>query len=141
METEYIEEIDHTGTVVSVNPGSVKVSIDTDGECGSCPAAKLCKGSEQSTLEIPTNAANSFKRGDRVILTGTEQMHRKAIMLATVLPCIALIAVMIIVYLLTFSQIAAALCGLGTTLVFFMILYLCRNKIAHEFNFTIKPLN
>lgn len=64
-------------------------------------------------------------------------MHRKAIMYATVLPCIALVAVMVAVYLLTLNQLAAALSGIGVMILFFFILWCSRNKIAHEFCFTI----
>ena len=70
-------------------------------------------------------------------MRGTEQMHHKAIMYATVLPCAFLVAVMVAVYLITFNQLAAALSGLGVTILFYVILWACRNKIAHEFVFSI----
>ena len=50
-------------------------------------------------------------------------MHHKAIMYATVLPCAFLVAVMVAVYLITFNQLAAALSGLGVTILFYVILW------------------
>lgn len=133
--------IEHDAIVVSTTPSknAVVVRLDDSDECGECPAARICQASGQSDNKITviTPHAARFKKGDIVTLRGTEQMHHKAVMLATVLPCIALVAVMVAVYLITFNQLAAALCGIGVTFAFYLILYLCRNKIAHEFLFTI----
>lgn len=138
---ETIEHVDHDAIVIAVEPSkdTVKVKIDDSDECGDCPAASLCQGAGQSenTISILTPHASSYKKGDIVTIRGTEQMHRKAIMYATVLPCVALVVVMVAVYLLTFNQLAAALSGLGVTIAFYFMLWLCRNRIAHEFCFTI----
>lgn len=137
-----IDFIEHSATVTETFPkrNAIEVRIsDADG-CGSCPAAALCRvsGEKGSLLEIPTRSAGSYCPGEKVTVIGTERMHRRAIMLATVIPCIVLVAVMVIVFLLTFDQMLAALCGLGTMTAFFVILYFLRNKIAHEFSFTVR---
>lgn len=133
--------IDHTGIVMAVDSkgGTMKVKLDNAGDCGDCPANKICEATGQTentvTVTIPNGAA--YKKGDIVTLRGTERLHHKAVMYATVLPCIALVAVMVAVYVVTFNQLAAALSGIGVTIVFYIGLWLCRNKIAHEFSFTI----
>ncbi len=138
---EFVDHIDHKGIITSVNTkeNTVTVRVDDAGDCGSCPAATLCNvnGSSSNTIVVPVPDASIYKRKDIVTVRGTERMHRKAITLATVLPCIILIAVMVGVYLLTWNQLAAALSGLFSTVVVFVILYACRNKIAHEFPFEI----
>lgn len=138
---ELIEYIEHDGIVDSVDTAHNKVTvtvIDKD-ECGSCPAATLCRAGDgtHNQIEVITPHAASYKKGDEVTIRGSEQMHHKAVMYATVIPCIALVAVMVGVYLLTFNQLAAALSGLAATAVCFIALYACRNKIAHEFTFKI----
>lgn len=138
---ETLEHIDHSAIVESVDPGknTVKVRIDDSGECGDCPAAKLCKANGQTSnlISVITPHASSYRKGDIVTVRGTEQMHRKAVMYATVFPCIALVAIMAGVFLLTFNQLAAALSGIGATILFFILLWCARNRIAHEFSFTI----
>ncbi len=143
----YNEHIDHEGTVLAIDrhpvAGSLTASIRLDDgkECGGCPAARLCAvaGGDTPTLQVavPKREATRLRVGDRVTVRGTERMHRRAIMLATVLPCFTLVAVMVGVYLLTGSQPVAALCGLGAMVVFFALLFAARNKVAHEFSFTV----
>lgn len=140
-----IDAIVHPGEVVSVDAASriVSVRFDNEGECGSCPAARLCgpaKGNS-NIINICSPEYNSYRPGDKVMIYGTERMHRKAIFLATVFPCIAMIAIMTIVFILTFDQLIAAISGIAVMLVFFFLLYIFRNKIRHEFNFTIKKLS
>lgn len=143
--TESHDYIDHTGIVMSVNPAanSVTVKIDDSGDCGDCLASKICEatGQTENTIKIVTPHAASFKKGQIVTVRGTEQMHRKAIMYATMLPSILLVAVMVAVYLLTFNQLAAALCGIGVTILCYVAIWACRNKIAHEFSFSIITQN
>lgn len=137
---EYIED-DAVVTAVNRQRGIVTVRLVDSGECGGCPAARICSLSsgDSRTADIMTDRADMYSVGMPVIIRGTERLHRKAIMLATVLPCIALIAVMVAVYLLTASQLAAALSGAGACALVYVVLYLMRNKIAHEFNFSIQP--
>lgn len=135
-----IEYISHTAIVTGIDPqkGIVRVSISDAGECGGCPAAGICSAtSSKDAIEISTPQAATFIKGETVEIRGTEQMHRKAIMLATVLPCIILIVIMSLIFIFTGSQAAAALGGLLGMIFFFIILYLCRNHIAHEFQFRI----
>lgn len=138
---ETVDHIDHEAVVLSIDRchNSVTVRINDGDECGSCPASSLCRANGNPTNDIVIYMRNTdaYKKNDIVTIRGTEQMHRKAITIATVIPSIAMIAVMVIVYLSTANQLAAAIAGLGTMIVFFLLLWGARNKIAHEFSFEI----
>lgn len=147
MKTEYTDYIEHPAVVVDtdVRRGILKVRVDDSGECGGCPAARLCSlasvgdaEKKSGLLDIRVRDVSAFRKGDKVTVRGTERMHRRAIMLATVFPSVALVAVMTAIFLLTSDQLAAALGGLGATVFFFALLYVCRNRIAHEFSFEVK---
>lgn len=139
MEIEYIEH-DAVITEIDSVKQCITVRLTDTAECGGCPAAALCVGAKDTQkITIPVRNTADFRKGEVVVVRGTEQMHRKAIMLATFLPCVCLIAIMVIVFILTADQLLAALCGLGSMVLFFLLLYLCRNRIAHEFNFTVMP--
>lgn len=139
--TEDIEYIDHDGRITAVNPGkgTVTVKMVEESDCGECPAGKLCTNflPDKNVVEVPVANPSAYTVGEEVTVRGQERLHRKAIVLVTVIPSLALLAVMIGIYLLTASQLAACLSGLGAMFVFFTGLYLMRNKLAHEFVFQI----
>lgn len=141
MREEEIEYVDHDGKIVSVNPGkgTVTVSLIEEADCGECPASKLCNNfaPDKNVVEVPVSDTADFRVGEIVGVRGSERLHRKAILLVTVIPSLALIAVMIGIYLLTGSQLAACLSAIGAMIVFFFGLYLIRHKLAHEFVFEI----
>ena len=134
--------IDHQGRVTAVNTekGTVTVALLEEAECGGCPAGKLCNNfsPDKNIMEVATADASRYKVGDFVKVRGAERIHRKAIMIATVIPSLALIVVMIGVYLLTGSQLAASLSALGAMILFFAGLFLIRKKLAREFVFILE---
>ncbi|MDE6295739.1 MAG: SoxR reducing system RseC family protein [Muribaculaceae bacterium] len=139
-----VEYIDHIAVVKSIDPkrGEVTLELSATPECQGCAAARVCNPSGETLRTLTLHADNAYDLhpGDRVTLRGTERLHHKAILIATVIPSIALIAVMIIIYYLTASEAAAALAGIGSRLLFVLLLYLSRNRLGHEFNFDIIPL-
>lgn len=145
----WIEYIEHSGIVRRVDAGNgvLYVEINDKGDCGACPASKLCGGfstdkTSISVIEIETPDSGKYHEGESVTVRGSERLHRKAIMIATVIPSIVLVAVMVIVYVLSANQLAACLSGLSAMILFFVLLWISRDKIAHEFMFeVISPLN
>ena len=142
MKSVKAEQIIHLGRVLSVDSsvGSIEILLEDGGDCGSCPAAKLCNHGSKSENKVVVMSDDTFEVGEKVRVVGTEMMHRKAIVLVLVCPCLLLIATMVMVYLLTLDESVAALSGLGLMLVFFIVLYLCRNRIAREFVFRVEKL-
>lgn len=140
---EEIEYIEHSGRVTSIDreEDTVTVTLTENADCGECPATKLCNNfsPDKNSVTVKVHHAGDFEVGDFVTVRGTERLHRKAIMLATVIPTGALLVVMIGIYLLTRSQLAACLSGLGAMVIFFAGLYLVRNRLAHEFSFEVIP--
>lgn len=137
-----IEFINHTGQITAIDPSTrvVTVKLIEEAECGECPAGKLCSNfsADKNVVEVEVPDTRLYKVGEFVNVKGSERLHRKAIMLATVIPSVILIAMMIGIYLLTGSQLAACLSALGAMIVFFVALYLLRNKLAHEFVFELE---
>lgn len=136
-----VEYIEHEAVVMSVNnaDNTVRVRINDGDECGSCPASALCRanGSPTNDITVAVSHPSEYKVDDIVTIRGTEQLHRKAIRLAVILPSVAMVALMVLVYVLTASQLAAALAGIATLIIFYILLYMARNRIAHEFSFEI----
>lgn len=138
---EEIEYIDHNGRITAIDPekNTVTVTLLEEADCGGCPAGKLCSNftPDKNVVTVGVADPEAYEVGEFVAVRGTERLHRKAIMIVTVIPSIALMAVMIGLYLLTGSQLVACLGGIGAMLIFFFGLYLMRHQLAHEFVFEI----
>ena len=137
------EEIKHNGRIIAVDPmrGRVRAIIEGSSDCASCPAHKLCNHGQKNENIVEIQTTETFSIGDLVEIIGTEIMHRKAIMLAVVLPCIIMVASIVGVYLLTFNETIAAIAGVVLMIAFFVALYAMRNKIEKEFVFRINKTN
>ena len=138
----YNDVIVHKATVVALSPDNTdaKVRVTDADECAACAAASLCgvnNGKKGTVINAAVGKGLNPKVGDIVEISGTEQLHRKAIRLATVYPTLAILAVMIGLYLITADQLVAALGGIATMIVFFVCLWLARKKLAREFLFVI----
>ncbi len=135
-----VDAIEHDGIVVRSGSGVVEVRLTDDGNCGACPASGLCGVSGKSTQVVRINTSDyaDYRPGERVSVDGSETLHRKAIRLATVYPTLAVLAVMVAVYLLTASQMAAALSGVAVVVIACVALYAARHRLAAEFVFTIR---
>lgn len=134
--------IEHHGVISKVdrNEGLITVDITDTGDCHACAAAKLCgkaRTKSHNTLTIDVENAGQFLPGDKVTLRGSERLHRRAILLATVVPSILLVASMLAVYLMSGSQFIACISALVAMVVFFVVLWVFRDKIDREFTFTV----
>lgn len=138
---EEIEYIEHEGRVTYVDSekGTVTVTLVEQADCGACPASKLCSNfsADKNVLTLQREDAAQYSVGEYVKVRGTERLHQKAILIATVIPTCAILIVMIGLYLLTGSQLVACLSALGAMVIFFVGLYLMRHKLAHEFSFEL----
>lgn len=135
------DHIDHDAIVEAILLSEKKVRVRMVGqkECEGCAAMALCgiKG-ESDELEISDPNPGRFSVGDHVTIVITESLHHKAIMLATVIPCMVLILSMTGIFLLTGNQGLSVGIGICLLTIFYLILYLMRDKLAHEFVFTLK---
>ncbi|MDE6336519.1 MAG: SoxR reducing system RseC family protein, partial [Muribaculaceae bacterium] len=123
----------------SIDKKDLEVRILDKVTCQSCPAEALCLLSykQDKNVKISTPLASKFKPGDNVLIRGVETLPKKFMLIATILPCIILITSMVIVYLLTFNQALAIIFGIGITLMLFILIWTSRNRVSHEFVFSI----
>ena len=141
MNSDSEETVEHIATVTAFpETGSAEVVMSDPGQCDSCAAAKFCKpagGGDRTVLTVSVDPSLDLSVGDRVVVMGTEAIHRRAIMLATVIPCIALVVTMAVVFVLTLSSGLSAIAGFAAMLLFFLLLYAFRGKLAREFRFKV----
>jgi len=76
--------------------------------------------------------------GEEVNVVMRQSLGRKAVMLAYVLPLVALVASLLILFSVGLPEGVAGLLSLGILAVFYSVLHLFRSKLDKEFNFNIE---
>ena len=136
--------IEHEGYVESINDESIFVRIIQTSACARCKAKSLCQSAESKEKIIEVKKAsdyqsNSLSPGDHVTIIGTTTMGTYAVILAFVLPLVIMIGCIIIgIKCVGLSDLSSIMIMIGILTLYYIILYLFRNKIAQKFVFMIK---
>jgi len=134
------DEISHEGKIVSINPETTSVSIISESVCGSCHAAGLCSMSEmkEKKIEVPTLPDNSFKVGDEVYVMLKKSMGMKAVWISYLIPLAILMILILSLSNTSLGELAIGLISIVGVTIYYLIIYLFRDKIAKDYVFYLK---
>lgn len=130
--------VSHKGVVVAVDGRRLKVQIESVSACAACHAKGMCTLSdkEEKLIDIESPAAVDKKVGDVVTVVVTEQRGMQAVVLAYILP--AIVVILSLVGLLKIvSEPVAIILSLLSLAVYYILLYLFRNRISSKFVMTL----
>ena len=135
-------QIEHKGTVASVERNVVRVDIEVMEACGSCASRKACAMGQGTTREILVYAEDvgSYSVGEVVRVAARQSMGVMAVVLCYVLPLVVLVAVLAIAVLSGLSEGLSAIVTLCFLVLYYAVLALFRNKIASKVVFTINKI-
>ena len=130
----------HTGKVVSMTPTMTTVQIVSQSACSECHAAGLCGLSEytEKAIEVPTSPSATYGVGDEVQVVLKASMGFKAVWIAYFLPLVVLLAVALGLIALGVSEVVAGLAGIGAVALYYLIVWLRRDRLRNEYVFTIQ---
>ena len=134
------EAVKHIGQVVSMTPQLTTVRIVSHSACSECHAAGLCGLSEytEKAIQVPTDPYASYAVGDEVNVVLKASMGMKAVWLAYFLPLVVLLSVALGLIALGVGEVAAGLSGLAAVGVYYLGLWLFRDRLRNEYVFTIE---
>lgn len=138
-----VTNIKHLGIVENINGSRLKVKIVQSSACSACSVKGHCSASETKEKIIDVYNKNNVpcQVGKRVMIVGTTSMGMKAVLLAFVLPFIVLLLALIISLKLTGGDEAvSALVSLGTLVPYYLIIYICRNRLSRSFMFILESI-
>lgn len=130
--------VSHKGVVVAADGCKIKVQIESVSACAACHAKGMCTLSdkEDKLIDIESPKAADKKVGDVVTVVVTQQRGMQAVVLAYIIP--AMIVILSLVALLNIvSEPVAIILSLLSLAVYYVILYLFRNKINSKFVMTL----
>ena len=133
-------DVSHKGKVVKMTPQVTTVAILSHSACSGCHAAGLCGLGEvmEKAVEVPTSPYASYKVGDEVEVLFKASMGMKAVWLAYFIPLVVLLAVILGLIGLGVAEVPAGLAGIAAVGVYYLVLWLFRDKLKNEYIFTIK---
>lgn len=143
MRDEY--SVVHTGTVVSVDDGSIAVKISLTEDCAGCAARSFCRTREparrnENIVDVAIGSSDVFlSKGDNVEIGLTEGLHNLAVFLVFVLPTILLAGVTLLSLLFwnLGDRISMAV-GFGAMVVYDFILFFCfRDKVRKKYRWSV----
>ena len=137
------DKIKHLGVVEKVDGSHVTVRIVQTSACSSCSAKGLCNASEskEKLIDVYHNQV-SCQIGEQVVVCGTTSMVMRAVLLAFGLPVLILLLALFVTMRITDGDaLFSALVGLGTMVPYYLIIYVCKDKLNRTFSFTIEKHN
>ncbi len=134
------KQFSHSGTILAVEQDFVRVGFETKGACGGCAARAKCGMVDASSreVEIPTYGGDVYQVGQEVNIAISYQMGVVSVVFAYIVPLILLITVLASASALRISDGVAALASLIGVGLYYVGVYIFRNKLEKQIKFTIE---
>ena len=135
--------IKHKGIVEKIDGSHVTVRIVQTSACSSCSAKGLCNASESKEKLIDVYQSQVPCRvGEEVVVCGTTSMGMRAVFLAFGIPLLILLAALFVSMRMTGDDaLLSAVIALCAVIHYYLIIYLCKDKLDRTFSFTIEKHN
>lgn len=139
---ERTRQIEHSGTVIGVEKGVLKVEIMNSSACGACGAAQICSASEKrrKVVDVLPSDGVEYAVGDVIKFVGEESMGVKAVVIAYVIPTLLVVGGLVSAHLAGCGDGASALAGLLPLVPYYIALSLLRHKLDRSFVFRTRNL-
>lgn len=133
-------EIRHCGQVIRVQGSKVSVRMTVNSACGACHARGVCGVGEsaEKIVEADTASAGDFRVGDEVeVALVRNSMGVRSVVLAYVVPFFVLAGLLAGSVAAGAGEGVAALSAMGGVAVYYLLLYVLRERIGKSIKFTI----
>ena len=133
-------EIVHAGKILDITPDFTTVQIIVSSACSSCHAKGLCGISEEEekVIMLPTDPYATYNVGDEVQVCTKMAMGLKAVWISYVIPLIILMILILSLSTIVEREAYRALMAIGGVAVYYLFVWLFRDKLSNEFVFYIK---
>jgi sigma-E factor negative regulatory protein RseC len=137
------ERIEHEGKVISIDKDYIGVEILNKSACAACHAKGVCGASDESVKVVEvaqdiTTLAADYQIGETVNVIMSSAMGTQAVWIAYVVPLLVLMASILVFSLCGAGELAMGLGSLGIVALYYLGVFLFRNKISKIFIFSIE---
>lgn len=132
--------VDHVGVVKEITPAYIDVEILNKSMCAACHAKSMCTMSDMSAkiIRVSNLYGETYNVGEEVRVVMKKTMGLKAVWISYVIPLIILMILLLSLPRLGVSELGAGLSAILGVTVYYLGVWMLRDKIAKEFTFTIE---
>jgi sigma-E factor negative regulatory protein RseC len=130
--------IEHSGIVTSVTGNMATVRFLTSSACAGCQASGVCDAGGTNEKVVTARCDEEIHTGDHVSIIMKESLGFRALFLGYLLPFLLVLTLLIVLSLLSFSEVIAGVASLLLLPPYYYLLYLKKEKISNKFSFIIK---
>lgn len=133
----------HKGTIIEITPEYIRVEIINKSMCAACHAKGFCSAGDTKDKIIDVEYYNNgeFAVGDEVEVIMNRSMGFKAVWISYVVPLVILLIFLLTLQGLGLSELHSGLFSLLAVCVYYLMVYLFKDKLANKFVFTIVKNN
>lgn len=126
--------IEHTGKIIKIEENRVTVEMEVEGACASCRVQAACgmTDGKSKIAVVKTENASKYSLGEVVTVSVERGMGIKAILIAYVFPFLVLIGSLLAMTENGVDEIVAGLFSMGLMCVYFVIVFMFKNRIEKE---------
>lgn len=134
--------VEHTGTVIDVQPDLVSVEILQQSACAACHARSACMASDQAVkvVQVEPSLGTTYQVGETVRVCLSQTLGVKAVVFSYLLPLLILMILLLILPPILGSDLWTGLACLLGLVFYYLILWLFRGRLKKEFVFTIEKI-
>ena len=136
------DTITHNGIIDSIEAdGHVRVRITQSSACAGCKVASHCSASESKVkvVDVYHCLQKGLCVGDSVTVSTSQTVAGRALLLAFGLPLVLLLIVLAAMLMAGNDEGMSAVAALMVLLPYYIILWLCRERIAGNISFFLSP--
>lgn len=136
------DKIEHSGVVVSIDGDCADVRILRTSACTSCNVSRICNKTESREMNVKVRGmrVSDFKEGDNVVVTIKASMARMAVVYGFGFPLLIMLLSFIITKTFCKDDLITSVVSLGMVAVYYVILYLLRDRLDKKFLFEITDI-
>ena len=133
------ETISHEGVVTKITDDEMEIKIISQSACAACHAKSACGMGEQAEkiLTVPRPMGQEFHLFQKVNVVMKVGQGNKAAVLAYLIPILLLLAVLFVCLGLGLNDGLSALISIVALIPYYIVLYLCRDKLRKQFEYII----
>lgn len=137
------KSVRHIGTVIEITENNIKVEIINKSMCAACHAKGFCStaDSKDKVIDVAYYNNGEYSVGDEVEVVMQRSMGFKAVWISYVIPLIILMIFLLTLQSCGVGELATGLISALAVALYYVVVYLLRDKISNEFIFTIVKNN